>query len=246
MRESELLTQQECRGIFDQVMGFARSAGVEDIEVTLSATAAALTRFANNAIHQSVSERRRQLWVRPVLEGRTARAGTNRLGKDSIRRAVEEAVALTRAQDPDPELLPLAEPAAIPDVDRFYPSTAASTPAGRARAVAEAIHRVETASQTAAGICAASQAVEAILNSRGLFAYYGDTLAQFSITAMGRDSSGWAKASEPELNRISPVELAERASAKAALSQTPRELPAGRYTVILEPAAVQDLVGQMF
>lgn len=227
-------------------MGFARSAGVQDVEVTLSATAAALTRFANNTIHQNVSERRRQLWVRTVLEGRTARAGTNRLDKESIQRAVEEAIALTRAQDPDPELLPLAEPAAIPDVDRFYPSTAGSTPAGRARAVAEAIRLVESAAQTAAGIYAASQVVEAILNSRGLFAYYCDTLAQFSITAMGPDSSGWAKASEPDLNRISPVELAERASAKAALSKNPRELPPGRYTVILEPAAVLDLVGQMF
>ena len=33
---------------------------------------------------------------------------------------------------------------------------------------------------------------------------------------------------------------------KARLSREPREVEAGRYTVILEPAAVLDLVGQMF
>ena len=40
--------------------------------------------------------------------------------------------------------------------------------------------------------------------------------------------------------------LARSAARKAAGSHDPRELPAGRYTVILEPAAVLDLVGQMF
>src|SRR6185295_16364781 len=40
--------------------------------------------------------------------------------------------------------------------------------------------------------------------------------------------------------------LAVSAARKATTSAQPRELPAGRYTVILEPAAVLDLVGQMF
>jgi predicted Zn-dependent protease len=42
------------------------------------------------------------------------------------------------------------------------------------------------------------------------------------------------------------VELAGRAARKAAQSRNPREAPPGRYTVILEPAAVLDLVGQIF
>ena len=51
------------------------------------------------------------LSVRVLIEGRTARATTNRLDDASIRQVVEEAVALTRLQEPDPDLLPLAEPA---------------------------------------------------------------------------------------------------------------------------------------
>jgi predicted Zn-dependent protease len=45
---------------------------------------------------------------------------------------------------------------------------------------------------------------------------------------------------------LDPLALAESAARKAAESRDPRELPAGRYTVILEPAAVLDLAGQMF
>ena len=83
------------------------------------------------------------------------------------------------------------------------------------------------------------------MNSRGLLRYYFDTLTQFSITAMAGDSSGWAKATSAVHEDVSPVELAARAAQKAKLSRNPQETAPGHYTVILEPAAVLDLVGQI-
>jgi predicted Zn-dependent protease len=71
-------------------------------------------------------------------------------------------------------------------------------------------------------------------------------MARFSITAMAADSSGWAKASACRVRDLQPSQLARQAVQKAAASRAPRELPPGRYTVILEPAAVLDLAGQMF
>ena len=246
MDESELLTRSECQEIFDRVLRAARALGAEDVEATLGATESALTRFAENAIHQNVSERRRVLSVRTVVDRRTARSSTNRFDEASLRVVVEDALAITRSTEPDPELLPMAEPGRQREANRFFGSTARSTPRDRAEMVARAIDLVQGASQTAAGICSAGQSVEAILNSRGVFGYYYDTLAQFSITAMTPDSSGWAKASAPDAGRVDPVSLARRASEKAAFSRRPRELDPGRYTVILEPSAVQDLLGQMF
>jgi len=116
----------------------------------------------------------------------------------------------------------------------------------RSRAVAQAIRIVEEAGQTAAGIYSTGQSVEAIFNSAGVAALHGETMAQFSITAMAEDSSGWAKGSAVACGAIDPVHMARSASEKARLSRAPREVEAGRYTVILEPAAVLDLVGQMF
>ncbi len=246
MDESELLTRSECHEVFDRVLRAARALGAEDVEVTLGATESALTRFAENAIHQNVSERRRFLSVRTVVGRRTARSGTNRFDEASLGGVVEDALAITRSTEPDPELLPMAEPSQQREANRFFGSTARSTPRDRAEMVARAIDLVRGASQTAAGIHSAGQSVEAILNSRGVFGYYYDTLAQFSITAMTPDSSGWAKASAPDSERVDPVSLARRASEKAAFSRRPRELDPGRYTVILEPSAVQDLLGQMF
>ncbi len=244
--DSELLPPQRCQRIFGRIEQAARAAGVTEVEAILGANDYALTRFANNAIHQNVSETTNYLSVRVIVDHRTARASTNRLDDASVDEVVRQAIAITRAATPDPDLPPLAGPASVPAVDRFSASTAATTPAGRAAAVAAAIRVVEAAGQTAAGIFSTGQSAEALLNSNGLFAYYFDSAAQFSITAMAGNSSGWAKQSSPRCEEIDTLALAMQASKKATLSAEPREAPPGRYTVVLEPAAVLDLTAQMY
>jgi predicted Zn-dependent protease len=237
--------------IFGQVVDAARRLGVNEIEAIVGSEYEALTRFANNAIHQNVAERTTQLSVRPAIDGRTARASTNRLDGDAIRKVVEQAVAMARLMEPDPDLLPLAEPAEYAGVARHFESrhfeaTARATPEERARAVAAAIGEVERAGQTAAGIYSTGESELALFNSRGVSAWHTETMARFSITAMDADGSGWAKASACNHADLNPLHLAQTAARKGAESRDPRELPPGRYTVILEPAAVLDLVGQMF
>jgi PmbA protein len=232
--------------LFQQVVDAARVLGVSEIEAIVSEETQALTRFANNAIHQNVSERSTQLSVRPVIEGRTARATTNRLDGDGIRDVVAEAIAITRLNESDADLPPLAGPADVPDLQRYFEATAQATPEERARPVAEAIRAVSGEGQIAAGIYSTDATRFELYNSRGVSASYRESMARFSITAMAGDSSGWAKASACDLRGLDPVALARSAARKAAVSRDPRELPAGRYTVILEPAAVLDLVGQMF
>jgi PmbA protein len=232
--------------LFESVQQAARSLGVRDVEVLFAAHRGALTRFANNTIHQNVSEQGQWISVRTQIDKKTARATTNRFDADSIRSVVEQSIALTRSVAPDPELLPLAQPSTIPQIPRFDSATASASPMDRARAVAEAIGAVQEAGQTAAGIYSTGQSVEAIFNSAGVAALHSETMAQFSITAMAEDSSGWAKASAVACGEIDAMEMARSASTKARLSRDPREVEPGRYTVILEPAAVLDLVGQMF
>ena len=68
-------------------------------------------------------------------------------------------------------------------------------------------------------------------------------MSDFSVTMMGPTSSGWAKKSTPQLLELEPATLADVAARKALQSQEPRDLEPGKYTVILEPAAVLDLLG---
>jgi PmbA protein len=245
-QESDLLPRARCEDIFGLAADAARALGIDDVEAIISSGSSALTRFANNAIHQNVAERTGHLSVRVLIDGRTARASTNRLDEASIRQVVDEAAAITKLQEPDPDLLPLAGPDDPREVSRWFDATARVTPADRAHSVAEAIDLVEAAGQTAAGIYSTAESVLAILNTRGVLAYHPETMAQFSITAMAADSSGWAKGSACYHGDLDPVEMARAASRKADLSRGPLAVPPGSYTAILEPAAALDLVGQMF
>jgi predicted Zn-dependent protease len=246
MTESSLLPRKRCDELTFAVQQAAARMGVPDVEVLLTSSAESLTRFANNEIHQNVSERTTNLSVRTQFDGRTARASTNRLNRDGIENVVEQAIALTRASEPYPDLLPLYEDATAADGSHYSDAAARCSPEARAAAVAEAIRVVESQNQIAAGIYATGEHVEALLNTRGLSRYYFGTMTQFSITAMAEDSSGWAKASSPAHEDVQPVALAQRAAKKAAQSRNPQLAEPGHYTVVLEPAAVLDLVGQIF
>ncbi|HVB32931.1 MAG TPA: TldD/PmbA family protein [Patescibacteria group bacterium] len=229
--------------IAERVFKFSRA---DETEVAIDATTDALTRFANNTIHQNVAERGISISVRAAVDGRTARVTTNKTDDDSLARAAQSAERLARLQPPSENLLPMPGRQKYPAVKRFFPATAAATPEDRARAVVRVVNLASERGQTAAGIYSTGISQTALANSRGLFAYYEQTRAEFSVTFLESGSSGWAKANSGDIRQIDPEALAQSASQKALDSREPREIPSGHYTVILEPAAVLDLVGFLF
>jgi PmbA protein len=238
-----LLSDAEMRRIAEKVFKFSDA---DETEVEIGMTSDALTRFANNTIHQNVAEQVLNVSVRTVLDGRTARATTNKTDEDSLRRVVETAKTLARSQPRNPDLLPMPGPQKYVKVARYFEDTAYATPADRARAVVKVAEMAEKNKQTAAGIFATGVTQFAIANSRGLFASHRQTRAEFSISILEPDSSGWAKSNSPDLAQIDPVALAKSASEKSAASRKPSEVAPGKWTVILEPSAVLDLVGFLF
>ena len=241
-----MLTKDKAQDTFDRVKKFATA---PEVEVLIAGGKNALTRFANNTIHQNVAEENYVVSVRTAFDGRTARATTNQFDDESLRRCVKASEDLARAQHPDPELMPLSAPEAFgagPLVERAFFETAGVGPAERADTVGKIVEVARRRNLTTAGIYSTSETVEAVLNSRGLCAYHTQTLAEISVTMLAKDSSGWQKASSPDVRNLRAVDLAETAAHKALESALPRELPPGKYTVVLEPAAVLDLLGFAF
>jgi PmbA protein len=242
----QLLPEHELRRIIDTVLRIAKSTGADETEVHIDETTDSLTRFANNAIHQNVAERGLNVSIRTLVDSRTARATTNRLDEDSLRAAIEASLSLAHSQPKDPHQLPVPGKQPYRKVNRFATDTAALSPEERARAVRRACDLAIHNGQVAAGIFASGLQQSALGNSRGLFATYRETHAEFSITMQETPAASWAKANAASLCAFDPQELAQRASEKAHMAVDARELPPGRYTVILEPAAVLDLVGFLF
>jgi PmbA protein len=242
----QLFPERELRRIIDTVLRLAKSTAADETEVHVDETADSLTRFANNAIHQNVAEHGLNVSIRTVVDSRTARATTNRIDEDSLRAAIEASLSLAHSQPKDPHLLPLPANQRYRKVNRFAKDTASLTPEERARAVRHACDRAIQNGQVAAGIFASGLQQSALGNSRGLFAAYRETHAEFSITMQETPAASWAKANAASVRDFNPQKLAQRASEKAHMAVDAREVPPGRYTVILEPAAVLDLVGFLF
>jgi predicted Zn-dependent protease len=250
-----MLTREQAADIFDRIRKFSSA---DEVEVLFSGGRFALTRFANNTIHQNVEDENRVVSVRTVFGGRTARATTNRFDDDGLRRVIESSEALAKVQQPDLDLLPMPDSREAAGVtgeapvttralpSRHFAETAGITPQLRADGVRKIVYIAQKHKLTTAGIFSSSESVDGIFNSRGLSNWHTQTLAEVSITMLGADSSGWQKANSPDVTSLDPLGLAERAAQKAVDSAHPAEIPAGKYTVILEPAAVLDIVGFMF
>jgi PmbA protein len=255
-----LLTPEQAGDVFDRIRRFSSA---DEVEASFTGSRFALTRFANNAIHQNVEELNSVVSVRTNFSGRTARATANQFDDESLRRAVAASESLARVQAADPDLLPMPTPdeansssgeafadksvrATRASATRFFEATAAITPADRADVVKRIVSIADGHDLTTAGIYSSSESCEGIFNSRGLANWHRQTLAEISITMVREDSSGWQKSNSTNVNDLDPTRLAEIAARKAVESAHPRELAPGKYTVILEPAAVLDIVGFMF
>ena len=254
-----MLTKEQAGEVFDRIRKLSRA---DEIEVLFSGGKFALTRFANNSIHQNVAEENHTVSVRTVFGQKTARATTNKFDHESLRQVVKSAESLAKVQHPDPDLLPMpAEseaawlrpggtghaPVATQSLQsRYFERTAAITPERRADGVKKIVDVADRHKLTTAGVFSSGEHFEGIFNSRGLSRWHTQTSAEVSVTMLAADSSGWQKANSPDVSNVDPLRLAEIAAQKAIDSAHPQEIPAGKYTVILEPAAVLDVVGFMF
>ena len=247
-----MLIRDQAHDIFAKLQ---RHSTADELELLIAGSRSALTRFANNTIHQNMEEESQHISVRVSFGGRTARATTNKYDDESLRRVVQSAEALAKVQRDDPDLLPMPTPqevvqnaaeAGAAPVQRYFERTAALAPQDRAAAVARMVGVAQQHALTCAGFFSSSQVAEGIFNSRSVTDWHEQTLAEVSITMLDDTSSGWQKANSPDVARLNPVRMAEIAARKAIASRNPIELPPGKYTVVLEPSAVLDAVGFMF
>ena len=83
-----MLNPDRAQEVFTRIKKFST---VDEVEVIFSSTHYSLTRFANNTIHQNVSELTDSASIRVAFDGKTARATTNRFDDEGLKRAASDA-----------------------------------------------------------------------------------------------------------------------------------------------------------
>ena len=225
-------------------LAMKRSTG-DHTRVSLEDWHGGTTRFANNQIVQNVDTRRGSLSVTVAFGKRQGTAATTDFTAGSVQETVARAAQLARLSPEDPEYLPPMEPQVYLTPPTARPETAAAGPARRVEYVNEAIGQCRIENLAAAGIVSSSVATVGVAASTGLFAYEHRTDARFSLTVQAGEATGWGASAHRSIDQLKIYERTITAITKAKRGGEVRELPPGRYTVILEPAAVAGLWSQL-
>ncbi|HEX2774113.1 MAG TPA: metallopeptidase TldD-related protein [Micromonosporaceae bacterium] len=211
-----------------------------EAEVVVNHTELALTRFANSAIHQNVAEDSTTLRLRLHVDGRTATGSSTVVSDEGLGGLVERTVAAARLCPPDPGWPGLTPPGSSGGGAAYDPATAEASPDDRAQRVrdfVDAAGGLETA-----GYCRTTTWSAAFANTAGHSAYARSADAAMDCIARKDGVDGVARLVSTRLADLDGGVLGARAAAKVRAGEAPRELPSGRYEVVLEPTAVADLL----
>jgi predicted Zn-dependent protease len=203
------------------------------------------TRFARSQITSSADVTRVEATVELGFGQRHASATMNQLDDASLHELVARAARLARLAPEDPEWMAPVGPQRYVAIKNAYDAgTDTLRPAARAQAAAAAMAAGRAHKLDVAGYYEHSGGSRALADSAGLFAHHQSSHAGFTCTARTADAtgSGWAGASSQRAADVDAAAAAAIAVDKAVKSAKPKRLEAGRYTVVLEPAAVASLM----
>ncbi len=237
-----ILSRDEMQGIVERAIKASKADG---INVTVTSTVTGNTRFAANQLSTSGEISDTSVAVESFFGPKHAVVSTNDLSDEGIARAVAQSETIARLAPNDPENMPALGGQQYGPVGAFFESTANLTAGERARAALVALDPArKTAGVTAAGFIVTGSHAVLNGNKAGLAAYHRRTSANYTLTVRTADGtgSGWAGADNEDWSKLDFQAIATRALEKAQASRSPVAIEPGRYTVVLEPQAVGDLV----
>ncbi|MDQ2960218.1 MAG: hypothetical protein M3R48_04115, partial [Candidatus Dormibacteraeota bacterium] len=156
---------EELLGLADAVI--SRVPRGTQAEATISATATALTRFANGAIHQNVADTTVRIRLRVIRDGR---AGVVEVqgADDQVAASIVDSAERVRAASPRGAPVPLLTPDGGGDSETGYSeATAGFSPEQRADAVATVCDAARDAGQVAFGTCETVTTTTVLASSAG-------------------------------------------------------------------------------
>jgi predicted Zn-dependent protease len=236
-----LLTRDQAEALSKRVLAFATA---DETRVSIRSAARANSRFAVNQMSTAGDNTDTVVTVRSTFGRRSATSTTNKLDDASLKQVVTNSEALARLSPEDPEALPELEPQQYQRGIGWSDATAQLDPVARASAISKVTEPARAAGLVSTGYIESRGTATAIANNRGLFAYDRSTEAVMTTTVRTPDGqgSGWGGSAHWDWNRIDAAALGATAIQKARASREAVAIEPGRYTVVLEPTAVGNLV----
>jgi predicted Zn-dependent protease len=240
-----ILTKDEAQALMKKVLSYSKA---DECEVNLSGTDSANIRYARNSVSTSGKVSQSQLVVSSAFGKKQGVATINEFDDASLEKVVRRSEELAQLAPENPEFVSYLGPQTYAEPKTYVKATADITPKLRSDLVAASLEVSKAGKAVAAGFLEDNNGFNAMMNSKGLFAYNTSTNTNFSITVRTEDGkgSGYATRGYNDVTKLDTKTATQIATEKALKSAEAKAIEPGKYTVILEPAAVAVLLENIF
>jgi PmbA protein len=239
----------------EALLGLARdalaAAGEPEVEIALKSVRRGFARFAMGDLgqHMELSEPRVLVRVAGGKErSRVAQASTNRLDVASITTAIHEAAKAATTVPVTTGFMGFAgrDEASLEHPPRFANATAEMDAEARADKVAPVLEAIARAGLVSAGALETRVTSLAVATTRGRLVSHDGTTANFKVWALETPGAGGAAGHGGQVHRdVSALDLEGETARAIRICQSSKNaasFDAGTYDVVMEPAAVAELV----
>ncbi len=240
-----MLTKQEAKNLADKILSYSK---LPECRVTIDASETVFIRYANNGITTSGYSLDHSVSIdSTTADKRSGSAVVSEWSDEALKKGVEQAETLARISRPNPEDMPPLGPQKYPELENFDDATGNSRGDAFIGHVRTILDGARSNKLTAAGFAQRSADWTAVANKEGLFGYHRSTDSSVTNTMRnsGGTSSGWATSTSTTMKELDGAEVARISIEKCLRGVDKKKLDPGKYTVILEPAAVSDLIGYL-
>lgn len=240
-----ILTRDQAQALLKKVLSYSKA---DECEVNLNCTDGGNIRYALNSVTTSGVTSQTQLVVASAYGKKLGIATINEFDDASLEKVVRRSEELAQLAPENPEYVPFLGPQTYDKTETYVPATANITPKQRSELVAASLATAKEGKAIAAGFLEDNSGYAAMMNSKGLFAYNTFTNTNFSVTVRTEDGkgSGYATRGYNDIAKMDTKSATRIATEKAVKSASARAIEPGKYTVILEPAAVAVLLENIF
>ncbi len=237
-----LLTEKETKELSEKLLSYVKA---DDAIAGVGSDKLSHLRFAANNILTSGTRVSRSANVTVWIGGKRGGASTNDLDDASLKAMVEQAQKIAATAPVDREYVPSLGPQTYKPTNGYVESTANLSLDARAKAIGAIIAECEKKGVIGAGFHSARVQAGGSLTKNGNFDYERSTNVSLSTTARTPDgtSSGYFLRSHFDIAKLDTQRIANEAIRKALDGKGARTIEPGKYTVVLEPQAVADLMG---
>ncbi|RYU86832.1 TldD/PmbA family protein, partial [Mucilaginibacter terrigena] len=240
-----IYTKEQAQALLKKVLSYSKA---DECEVNLGGSEGGNVRYALNAVSTAGDISTVGLGVTSVYGKKAGSATIDQFDDASLERVVRRSEELAQLAPENPEYMPMLGQSEFKDAITYNANTAAMTPESRAEMVGQSLNVTKEAKLFAAGFLENSTGFNAVMNSKGLFAYNKSSDVTFSVTTRneGGTISGYAARGFTDVSKLDTASATRVASMKANASTGARAIEPGKYTVILEPVAATYMLENMF